>query len=153
SFAQKDQVVAGEDAPLEGGKHCLVEADEPGEQVIVPVETGEEVPAELLLHGPVGIARGAKLRERRGRRHAPQGRASSHGTAEAQVRRATRRAAARSGTASDRILSARSGAARSARASSGSRVPSCSRTSPRTLRTRRRRRRTGVESTRCASER
>ena len=61
ALAQQDQVVAGQDAALQRRQHGVVEPDEAGEEVLAGLQPREQVVAELLLHGSVGVARGPEL--------------------------------------------------------------------------------------------
>src|SRR6266542_275878 len=65
SFPQQDEVVAGQDAPLQRGQYRVVEADDRGEQRLPLLQSIQEVLAELILDGAVGIPGGSKLGDRR----------------------------------------------------------------------------------------
>src|SRR5438093_4943991 len=73
ALAQQDQVVAREDPSLEPGEHGVLEAEDPGEQLLTELEMAEQVGPKLLFDGSVGVSGGAELAERRRVRHADQG--------------------------------------------------------------------------------
>ena len=61
TLPEQDQVVAGQDAALHRRQHGVVEPNEAGEEIGSGFQAGEEVLAELLLHGAIGVARGPEL--------------------------------------------------------------------------------------------
>src|SRR2546430_75126 len=67
TIAQQDQVVAGQDPPLQRGEHRLLEPDDRREQGLASRQAVQEVVAQLVLHGAVDVARGAELADGRGR--------------------------------------------------------------------------------------
>src|SRR5439155_19035849 len=62
-LAEEDDVVAGQDAPLERGQHGIVEPHDGWEQRLASSQALQEVLSKLVLHGPVGEARGAEFAE------------------------------------------------------------------------------------------
>jgi hypothetical protein len=64
SFAEQDEIVAGEDPSLERRKHGIVEPDHAGEQRLTLAQLRQEVVAKLLLQRPVGVAGRAELADR-----------------------------------------------------------------------------------------
>src|SRR5258708_39630729 len=65
SRAEEDDVLAGEDGVLDLRDHGLVVPDDPGEQRRLAGESGHEVRAKLLLHGPAAVAALAERADRR----------------------------------------------------------------------------------------
>jgi hypothetical protein len=68
-LAEEDDVVAGEDAPLQRREHRVREAHDGFEHRLLGAEPAGEVGAELLLDGAVGVAGGSKLGESGGQSH------------------------------------------------------------------------------------
>jgi hypothetical protein len=60
-LAQHDDVVPGQDPPLQGGEDRVVEADDRREQLLALRQSSQQVLAELFLDAAIGIAGGAKL--------------------------------------------------------------------------------------------
>jgi hypothetical protein len=62
-LAEEDQVVPGQQAPLQPGNDRVVEADDAGEQLLAPAHPVEEVLPELLLHRPIAEPGGPEMTE------------------------------------------------------------------------------------------
>ena len=60
-LAEQDDVVAGEDPPLEPGQDGAPVANDRAEELLSPVQPFDEVVAQLLLDGAVGVAGRAEL--------------------------------------------------------------------------------------------
>ena len=63
---QQDEVVAGQDPPLQRRQHRVVEPDHPGKQRFPSPQLGQKIVAELFLQGPIRVSGGAQLADRDG---------------------------------------------------------------------------------------
>ena len=85
ALAEQDEVVAGEQGPLDLGQHRVVEAEDAGEGGLAGGQARQQVGAHLDLDGPVDVAAVAEVAQRR------RGRSRSRGSRHLSTLRPGRR--------------------------------------------------------------